>query len=94
MDPVLLGQLKTVSKSVINIKVNGFPADALIDTGSSNIFMSKSFADRLKFEITPGVGKISMASTNLQSSINGYCVLQSRILNHQYNSILPFTFMC
>lgn len=45
--------------------------------------MSKSFADRLKFEITPGGGKISMASTNLQSSINGYCVLQSKILNHQ-----------
>lgn len=83
----------SLSKSLVNVKINNMHATSLIDTGSSDSYLNYTFAKERKFNIHPSTGKVSMASVSLSSSINGYCYIDLEILGNVYTnfkvSLLP-----
>lgn len=74
-------------KSTVLIKVNRFDADALIDTGSSESFISYDFVCSRNITVYPFTGQVSMASTMLTSNVQGHCVVNITIHQHKYKGI-------
>lgn len=67
-----LGQNR--SKVRCSILVSDVPADALLDTGSTDSFISQSFAKNNGFLIHAGSGTVELAQNNCKSNIEGYCI--------------------
>lgn len=74
-------------KSLIKVDINGTSADALIDTGSTDTYISEAFTSEAKIPVFSGTGCISMASTSLQSHISGYCFVNMKVLGHHYPNL-------
>ena len=64
-----------LEKAVCSISINGSKAQALIDTGSSESFVSHALVQKHKWPLLPpqGYGKVSMAATSLTSTVLGTC---------------------
>lgn len=73
-----------LEEAVIKIEINKKSAEALIDTGNSESFLSKSFVQRHNLAVTPGNGLVSMASTSLCSNITEYCLVNMKLKEHGY----------
>ena len=84
---------RSLSKSLIIVYVNNKKAEALVDTGSSESFVSEQFVKSSKLYIARGKGQIFMASTSLHSNIAGYCHADIKLSNYEYPkaklSVLP-----
>lgn len=66
----------SLGDSIVNIKVNSkFDAFALIDTGSSLSFISKTFVDSKNIPVSPCRSLITMASETHTSETLGACLL-------------------
>lgn len=76
-----------LKKAIISIKINGIKARALVDTGSSLSFISEHKARQLKAPILPTNLTVSMASTNLNSTINRACRVDVKIEDHFYPGV-------
>lgn len=88
----ILGMMSTMSptclsKSLIRIKVNETDLEALIDTGSSDSYISNKVAYQENIEIFPSKLNVTMASSALSSPVVGFCIITLKILNHTYNKI-------
>ncbi|GFO16305.1 retrovirus-related pol polyprotein from transposon 17.6 [Plakobranchus ocellatus] len=65
----------SLSKAIISLNVCGRPMKALVDTGSSESFISEDKVKDLSIKHFPSQRKISMASTNLSSTTKGhFCI--------------------
>ena len=62
-----------LSKAMMKITVNDSEVNALVDTGSTDNYISLNTVNRLNLSVTPGAGKILMASTAYVANILGFC---------------------
>lgn len=82
------GVLKSLSPAVTPVKFNnGETADALVDTGSCRSFIRSSVAKRLKLQVTPSSGRISMASSKQSVEITKCCVADITVNEKSYSNI-------
>jgi hypothetical protein len=82
----------SVKSAMISIEVNNMTLSALVDTGSSNSFISKATAKTLGVRIRPSRSKVSLASTATATTI-GDCTVSLQHEGVTYNnftvSVLP-----
>ncbi|CAC5421075.1 unnamed protein product [Mytilus coruscus] len=71
-----------LKKAVINVHVNDRPCKALIDTGSSESFIDRQFAQLMSVTIRDATGSVSMASSALSSPLVGICNVNLNIDGH------------
>ena len=63
----------TLSKATVSVTIKGRELQALVDTGSSESFISEKCVRELNLTVLPASGKVSMAATSLSSDIHGCC---------------------
>ncbi|XP_041366947.1 uncharacterized protein LOC121381668 [Gigantopelta aegis] len=64
----------SLSHAVINVHINGCSLSALVDSYSSDSFISEKAANKLKLEVRASNQNIYMAQTTMNTKISGYCV--------------------
>ncbi|XP_063380929.1 uncharacterized protein LOC134667447 [Cydia fagiglandana] len=74
----------SLRKATTPMTINGFKAEALIDTGSSLSFINKSLAELLKLKIKPCHFTITMAELSHVFHVTGTCCVNMQIEKHQY----------
>lgn len=83
----------SLSKAVVPVFLGDNKLCALIDTGSSESYVSKSTVRRLNLSVYNSCKKVTMASTHLSSCTLGHCVVSLCINSTHYDqiklSILP-----
>ena len=88
-----LSAMATHAPATVYVKVNGHQVKALIDTGSSDNFISAKLVSTLGTKVLPRSSKVSMASSSLSSHVRGYCVSTVTVDDREYRevdlSILP-----
>ena len=84
----LSAQHSSFPKHVIaNVKVNDIVARALIDTGSTNSYLSKSFVDQNHITYTSLRFVANMDNTSLKTEIHGICNVKLQFLQHAYEQV-------
>ena len=82
-----------LSNAVINVHVNNIMLTALVDTGSSESYVSNYVVRRYKWSIHSSRQQVTMASTHLSSFTLGHCLVSLRfkgdVYKHVKLSILP-----
>ena len=90
---ILAGTPQLLSNAFVNVTVHGKSLSALIDSGSSESFISESLGKLLKVQIIPSSASITMASTSLVTQVIGECFINFTIANRDYDNtkflILP-----
>ena len=79
--------LTDLSKSVIDVHIQGRTCKALLDSGSTLNFISKQAATSLRLKISPNNRKITMASASLQTELEGHCYCDLFYNKEKYESI-------
>lgn len=75
------------SKVVISVTLNdNIQAKALLDTGSTESFISQKMVHAHKLNTSPSSGGVTLAVKNCTSSVQGYCYLNLKIKSHSYNN--------
>ena len=69
---------------VMDILVDGLIASALIDTGSTETFISKAFAVKHSLKIHPSSGHVSLASFSQTCKIDVYRLVKSVVEDNTY----------
>ena len=74
-----------LEKAVCPITINGSSAQALVDTGSSDSFVSNELVQKHKWHLLPsgGCGEVSMAATSLTSKVLGSCKAHIKLSDDQ-----------
>ncbi|XP_039283436.1 uncharacterized protein LOC120351185 [Nilaparvata lugens] len=89
----LIAASTVLENATVQAQVNNIPTSALIDTGSSETFISHCFAKKCGLEMYPTTGAVSMASTSLRKNIFFYCVAHLEFSGQHYPktkfSVLP-----
>ena len=62
-------------------------AEALNDTVSSESFVNSTLARDRKWKIYPTDNTVCMASTSLQSSARGYCIVELDVKGYTYRDV-------
>ena len=70
-----------------NVKINDIVARALIDTGSTNSYLSKSFVDQNHITYTSLRFVANMANTSLKTEIHGICNVKLQFSQHAYEQV-------
>lgn len=83
----ILASMHNLSKTMITTKLNGIPANTLIDTGSSDSYVSSTFAQRSKWKVYPCQGGVVMATTSLSSQVTGYCLVDLDLAGSFYEDV-------
>lgn len=77
----------------MKICVNGTNVDALVDTGSTDNYISLSTVESLKISTSPAVGKVTMATTAFTTDTEGCCEVDIYVQGRSYKdvrmSVLP-----
>ena len=68
----------------VNVSVYGNTLSALIDSGSSDSFISQTVAEQLSLKIHPVKQDISMALTSLKTYVIGHCFADIDLNQHVY----------
>ena len=78
---------KSLEHASIKVLINGTELTALIDSGSSESFISEIMAKKLCLKLHPSTQKISMALTTLRTHILGHCFADISINQVAYSSV-------
>ena len=70
-----------------SVLINGHSFIALIDSGSSDSFISQSAATQLKLQVHPSTKNISMALTTMNTTVLGYCTMDITLNNSIYRNV-------
>lgn len=73
-----------LQEMIVIVYVNDIRLQCLIDTGSSESYISKSIVDQQHWKTFPSCTKISMASTALTKSTFGHCFVNIQYKNLTY----------
>lgn len=63
----------SLSKALIEMQINGFMVKALVDTGSSDSYISGTVVKEKQMKIFPTKLNVTMASSNFNSLVRGFC---------------------
>ena len=77
----------SLSKAVTTIAVNSHDVNALIDTGSTDNYISPRIVQDLGLHVYQSGGQVTMAATNCTSAIQGYSVVEILMQGHHYRNI-------
>ena len=96
--PIILSAItasapECLRSAVTEVIVNGVPLQALIDTGSSESYVSDHIIKRYGWNVEKSSSVITMASTLLNSRTKGHCYVPIQYKNNYYDrvklSVLP-----
>ena len=73
-----------LQKSVLKIEVNEHSVEALIDTGSTDSFMSQKLASKLQLSVSPVTSVVTMADASLQAEVVGYSIVNLKIADNYF----------
>lgn len=76
-----------LSQSIVQVKVNGVPLNALIDTGSCENYLSTAIARKHDWPVEPSTSAISMASTHLSCITRGHVYACIQYKNTTYDRV-------
>ena len=76
-----------LSHVAVTVTINGHELTALIDSRSSDSFISEDSVKQLGLEIQPSSRTISMALTTMNTSITGCCTITLTLGDNVYNGI-------
>ena len=81
-----------LQKAVVTIGINSFEmqsiaTEALIDTGSSDSYLSKSLANKLNLKIRPKHTTVSMAESSVQVNSIGYAAVNITLKDFLYKDV-------
>ena len=76
-----------LSHAAVTVTINGHELTALIDSCSSDSFISEDSVKQLGLEIQPSSRTISMALTTMNTSITGCCTITLTLGDNVYNGI-------
>ena len=83
----------SLANVTVKVKINKIKTNALIDTGSTESFISEEVVKRRKLPVRPGTTKISMAAGDLTKETKGYVTVDLEFKGTVYKdtklSILP-----
>ena len=74
------------TKSVVKIAVNGHSVEALVDTGSTDSFISKVLATKLQLVVSPVTSFVTMADESLTAKIVGCSIVNLKIADNNYKA--------
>ena len=88
--------LATISASAANnstqvlcgVTLNGNSAESLMDTGSSDCYIDKRFAERHFFKILPALGEVTLVETSVRMLICGQCTAALTIKGNDYSDVV------
>ena len=72
---------------ITNVRVNDIVARALIDTSSTNSYLSKSFVDQNYIKYTSLHLVANMANMSLKTEIYGICNIKLQFSQHAYTQV-------
>ena len=78
---------ESLKQATVRVSIGRIELIALIDSGSSESFISETMARKLSLELHPSTQKISMALTSFSTQILGYCFTDIVINQLSYSSI-------
>ena len=76
-----------LSRAAVTVTINGHELTALIDSCSSDSFISEDSVKQLCLEIQPSSRNIYMALTTINTSITGCCTITLMLGDNVYNGI-------
>lgn len=76
-----------LKKAVLVVRINDVRLAALIDTGSTESYISKDAATQCRLKVLPFSGNVSMAQTSLKSEISGICYTDLSVNERTYHSV-------
>ena len=76
-----------LSHAAVPLSIHGHTLTALIDSCSSDSFMSENIAKMLKLKIKPSTRNISMALSTMNTTILGYCEIDLKLNGHDYKNV-------
>ena len=77
----------SLSKTMMKVTVNDSEVDALVDTGSTDNYISLNTVNRLKLSVCPGVGKVTMATTAFTTETLGFCQVDLVVYGSKYENV-------
>ena len=77
----------SLSHADVPLSIHGHSLTALIDSCSSDSFMSENIAKMLKLRIKPSTRSISMALSTMNTKILGYCEIVLKLYGHDYKNV-------
>ena len=93
MTIVASASASSLANVTVKVKINQIKTKALIDTGSTESFISEEVVKRRNLPVKPGTSKISMASGDLVKETKGYVIVDLEFKDNLYKStklsILP-----
>jgi len=66
-----------------NVKINGIVAKSLMDTGSSDCYIDRRFADKHSLNIRRAVGEVTLAETSVRMPVRGQCITHLLVKNNE-----------
>ena len=82
-----------LKKVTVGILIDRKEATALIDTGSTESFISEDYTVKQRLKVIPVTGFVSMANSSLVSPIKGRCMADINLLGELYTntclSVMP-----
>ena len=78
---------ESLKQASVKVSIGGIELTALIDSGSSESFISETMARKLSLKLHPSTQKISMALTYFRTQILGHCFTDIVINQLSYSSI-------
>ena len=78
---------KSSNKTSFPVKINGIPAHALFDTGSTNSHVSENVANRLNLEIFPEEKSVGLAIKGHTSNSIGKCEAEIELKDRKYANV-------
>ena len=79
--------LRAYPHAAVHLSVHGHTLTALINSYSSDSFMSENIAKMLNLQIKPSTRNISMTLSTMNTKILGYCEIDPKINGHDYKNV-------
>ena len=73
-----------LQKAVVKLEVNEHSVEALIDTGSTDIFISQNLASKLQLSVSTVTSVVTMADSSLQAKVVGYSIVNLKTANKYF----------
>ena len=75
---------KDLQKAVVKIEVKEHTVEAVIDTGSTDSFMSQKLASKLQLSVSPVTSVVTMVDSSLQAKVVGYSIVNLKIADNYF----------
>ena len=76
-----------LSKTIVDVQLEGITVKALIDTGSSNSYVDKSFVEAHGLNVHKSFGEVSMASTSHKCKSLGCIKVSLQLFQNTYSNV-------